>query len=276
MRRIDAHQHFWQYHPDRDRWITEDMAVIRCDFLPADLQPLLNVHGIEGCVAVQAGQSESETLFLLELADQHSFIKGVVGWVDLQSPHITERLAYFRRFPKLKGFRHVVQDEPDPRFLLRPEWLRGIEALHAHGYTYDILVRPHQLDMTAEFIAHFPEQRFVIDHLAKPLVKTGQRQEWARAMAEIARHKETYCKLSGLITEADLTSWKITDFDYYIDHIIEVFGVERILFGSDWPVCLLAGSYEDVVGLMEHAVARFSPAVREGAWYANAVTCYNL
>ncbi|WP_257656551.1 amidohydrolase family protein [Parapedobacter lycopersici] len=276
MQRIDAHQHFWEYRPDRDTWITDEMSVIRRDFLPADLKPLLEAQGIAGCVAVQADQSESETLFLLDLAARHDWIRGVVGWIDLRAPDVGERLAYFSQYPKLKGFRHIVQDEADPRFLLHPDWLNGIDALGRYDYTYDILVKPHQLAMTDEFIAHFPQQRFIVDHLAKPLVRSGERREWASAMEAIAQHRQVYCKLSGLITESDLTSWKTTDFDYYINHIIEVFGADRILFGSDWPVCLLAGSYRDVTALMEHAASQLSPAERALVWYTNAVNFYKL
>lgn len=276
MKRIDAHQHFWSYQPKRDTWITDEMAVIRRDFMPDDLEPLLETHGITGCVAVQADQSESETRFLLNLAAKHDFIEGVVGWVDLQAANIKERLEYFSRFPKLKGFRHIVQDETDPRFLLRPSFLRGIEALGAHGYAYDILVKPHQLAVTLDFVSHFPNQRFIIDHLAKPHIREGRRQPWANHMAAIAGHQQVYCKLSGLVTEANLNSWKIADFDYYIDHILQVFGSDRIVFGSDWPVCLLAGKYREVVGIMEHVAARLSPEQAERVWYQNASTFYKL
>src|SRR3546814_196538 len=174
MGRIESHQHCWQYNPVKDAWITDDMAAIQRDFLPADLKPLLDANGVSGCVAVQADQSEAETLFLLELADQHPFIKGVVGWVDLQAADVADRLAHFSRYPKLKGIRHIVQGEDDPRFLLRPEFMAGVEALAPYRLTYDILVKPHQLDAVAEFVACFTKQPFVIDHIAKPDIKSGQ------------------------------------------------------------------------------------------------------
>lgn len=252
------------------------MEVIQRDFMPDDLKPLLDAHGIGGCVAVQADQSEAETFFLLDLAARFDFIKGVVGWVDLQATGITDRLADLRQYSKLKGFRHIVQDETDPHFLLRPAFLNGIEALGQYGYTYDILVRSHQLAATAKLIEHFPDQRFVINHLAKPAIQAGERQPWARYMAAIARHKHVYCKLSGMVTEADISRWKTTNFDYYTNHILEVFGTNRVMFGSDWPVCLLAAGYSEVVGVMEHATARLPAAARRGVWYENAMNFYNL
>jgi len=276
MERIDAHQHFWRYDPVRDAWITDDMAVVQRDFLPDDLGPVYEANAISGCIAVQADQSEAETLFLLELADKYSFIKGVVGWVDLQADEVEERLAYFQRFPKLKGFRHIVQGEEDPRFLLRPAFLRGIDALGKHGFTYDLLVKPHQLDATLEFLSHFPGQPFVIDHLAKPYIKTGGRQPWAAQMEDIARYPNVYCKLSGLVTEADWRIWKPSDFRFYIDHILQTFGPKRVMFGSDWPVCLTAADYEQVLGLVEEAVAKLSSEEQDAVWYRTAAEFYGL
>lgn len=273
--RIDAHQHFWRYQSQRDAWITEEMAVIRRDFMPEDLRPLLDAHGFDGCVAVQADQSEAETFFLLDLAARFDFIKGVVGWIDLQAADVVERLTYFRQYPKLKGFRHIVQDEAD-RFLLRPGFLNGIEALGQHDYVYDILIRHHQLADAIEFVGHFPQQRFVIDHLAKPAVSTGERQPWARHMEAIAQHTNVYCKLSGMLTEADLHNWSPADFSYYINHIVNVFGADRIMFGSDWPVCLLAGGYGDTTAVVEHALARLPRETHKRIWRDNAMNFYNL
>ena len=276
MSRIDSHQHFWQFIPERDAWITHEMSVLRQDFMPADLEPLLLKYGVEGCIAVQADQSESETRFLLTLAQRFDFIKGVVGWIDLRAANVHDRLAYFSGFSKFKGVRHIVQDEPDTDFLLRPEWLRGIAALQQYDYTYDILIRAHQLDVTARFIEKFPNQRFVIDHLAKPPIGTGNRREWTRGITDVSQYKNVYCKLSGLITEGNLTGWKISDFDYYINHIIEVFGPNRLLFGSDWPVCLLAGKYGDVVTIIERALAHLSEEQCDRIWRKNAIVCYKL
>ncbi len=276
MNRIDAHQHFWRYHPVRDAWITDDMAVIQRDFLPSDLKPVLDTNNVSGCVAVQADQSEAETLFLLELADQNPFIEGVVGWVDLQAADVVERLAYFSHYPKLKGVRHIVQGEDDRRFLLRPAFLSGIEALATHGYTYDILVKPHQLDATLEFINCFPDQPFVIDHLAKPYIKAGLRQPWATQLEAIASHDHVYCKLSGMVTEADWNGWEPSDFRYYTQHILEVFGPRRVMFGSDWPVCMVAAAYREVVGLVEQAIAHLTPDEQGLIWHKNATNFYGL
>ena len=276
MKRIDAHQHFWTYQPVKDAWITDDMAFIQRDFLPNDLKPALEAAGVSGCVAVQADQSEAESVFLLELAAQHSFIEGVVGWVDLQAADVAERLAHFSRYSKLKGVRHIVQGEEDPRFLLRPAFLRGIEALAKHGYTYDILVKPHQLDATLELIRAFPDQPFVIDHLAKPYIKAGVRQPWAEQLAAIANHGNVYCKLSGMVTEADWNGWEAGDFQYYIQHMLDVFGPRRVMFGSDWPVCLVAADYTQVIELVNQAIAHLAGDEQELIWHKNATDFYKL
>jgi len=277
MERIDSHQHFWQYHPVKDAWITDDMAAIRRDFMPGDLRPLLDANHVSGCVAVQADQSEEETLFLLELAEQYPFVRGVVGWVDLQSPQVADRLAYFSRYSKLKGVRHIVQGETDPRFLLRPAFMAGVEALASFGYTYDILVRPHQLDAVAEFVACFPDQPFVIDHLAKPDIKAGLQEPWATQLAAIAKSNEqVYCKLSGMVTEADWSAWKPADFIFYIQHILEVFGPQRVMFGSDWPVCNVAATYQQVVALVEQVLNHLPPDQQAMIWHQNAVDFYRL
>ena len=276
MNRIDSHQHFWNYHPVKDAWITDDMVVIQRDFLPADLKPFMDANQVSGCIAVQADQSEAETLFLLELADQYPFIKGVVGWVDLQAANASDRLAHFSRYSKLKGIRHIVQGEEDPRFLLRPEFMAGIEALASHRLTYDILVKPHQLDATVDFIACFPDQPFVIDHLAKPYIKAGVRQPWAAQLAVIAKYDHVYCKLSGMVTEADWAAWKPADFAFYIQHTLDVFGPQRVMFGSDWPVCNVAAQYHNVVELVDRAIGHLSPREQELIWFKNAEDFYNL
>lgn len=276
MDRIDSHQHFWHYHPVKEAWITDDMAAIQRDFLPSDLKPLIDANRVSGCVAVQADQSEAETSFLLALADQYPFIKGVVGWVDLQAADVADRLAHFCRYPKLKGVRHIVQGEADPRFLLRPAFMAGIEALGPYGLTYDILVKPHQLDAVTEFVASFPAQPFVIDHLAKPDIKAGLQEPWATQIAAIAKNNQVYCKLSGMVTEADWTAWKPADFVFYIQHILEVFGPQRIMFGSDWPVCNVAAQYHRVVALVEQALGHLSPDDQELIWHQNAVDFYRL
>lgn len=276
MGRIDAHQHFWEYHRVRDAWITEEMAAIRRNFLPDDLKFVLGANGVSGCVAVQTDSSEEETHFLLELAEQYTFIKGVVGWVDLQAANVADRLRYFSRFPKLKGFRHIVQGEQDPRFLLRPAFLHGVESLGTFGYTYDLLIRPHQLEAAIEFVRAIPSQPLVIDHLAKPYIQAGEREPWATQLSAIAQYPHVYCKLSGMVTEADWRAWKPVDFQFYIRHILHVFGPKRVMFGSDWPVCLVAADYAQVAELVSEAIGDLTEDDQQSIWYQSATDFYGL
>ncbi|KJD34312.1 amidohydrolase [Tamlana nanhaiensis] len=273
---IDAHQHFWHYNPIKHSWIDDDMAVIRRDFLPTDLQNVYKENGIDGCVAVEADQNIEETQFLLKLAEDHSFIKGVVGWVDLQSDAIESVLNNFSKYNTLKGFRHVVQAEPDHNFILRPNFLNGIAALEKYQYTYDILVFPHQLGAVLEFVRRFPNQKFVIDHIAKPYIKDGFYDGWAFLMKEIAKHENVYCKVSGMITEADYNNWTEMQLKPYLDLIFEVFGTKRIMFGSDWPVCLVAGNYSEVKNIVNNYIDTFSITEKQAIMGENAVRFYNL
>lgn len=275
MVKLDSHQHFWNYNPIRDNWITEEMEVIRHDFLPSDLKPLLDANGIQGCVAVQADQSETETDFLLGLASEHDFIQGVVGWVDLCAEQIQERLDYYSQFSKLKGFRHILQAEA-PEFILRPEFQRGIAALQNYGFTYDILIYPKHLSQSLKLVQNHPDQLFVIDHLAKPDVKNGLFEDWDAGLKAIAAHNNVYCKLSGMITEADLKTWRKEDIFPYMDKAFEAFGAERLMFGSDWPVCKLAGEYEVVCELVDEYLSKLSMAEQEMVWGKNAKHFYNL
>jgi L-fuconolactonase len=273
---IDAHQHFWHYDPVRCAWITDAMAGLKRDFLPSDLEPELARNGVDGCVFVQAEQSDRETEFLLQLADRSEKIAGVVGWIDLASPTIVETLSRYTRFKKLRGFRHIVQDEPDDRFLLREEVVRGIEALNGFGYTYDILIYPKQLPAAVELASRLPEQKFVIDHLAKPNIRQNTLEPWATHMRAIAKYPNVYCKVSGLVTEANWRSWTERDFRPYLDVACEAFGAERLMFGSDWPVCLLASNYSGVKQLIEAYVQNFSNLEREQIFGETATHFYGL
>ncbi len=248
---IDAHQHFWIYDQREYDWIDETMVPLRRDFLPADLQIELEGEGFQGSVAVQARQSLEETRWLLELAAQSSFILGVVGWVDLRSPQVSSDLKALAKSPKLVGIRHVVQSEPDDRFLLQPDFLRGISLLGEFDLAYDILIYPKHLLVAAELVRNFPGQRFVLDHLAKPPIKARGLQDWKEGIAELAANPNVYCKLSGLVTEADWKQWKTEDMTPYLDAAFEYFGPNRLMIGSDWPVCTLAGSYSRVMGLVK-------------------------
>lgn len=272
---IDAHQHFWFYTPERDTWITDDMAAIRRDFLPADLEPILKANGIDGCVAVQADQSEDETTLLLNLAGAYGFIRGVVGWVDLRAEGVYERLEYFSQYEELKGIRHVAQAEPDD-FLMRPEVIRGIRQLAAFDLTYDILIYPSQLKAALHLVRAIPDVNFVIDHMAKPHIRKQEINRWSNFMAEIAKNKNTCCKVSGLVTEADWKSWSPKDSFPYLDVVFEHFGPDRLLFGSDWPVCLVAADYGQVKTLIEEYVAPWGEEVRQKVFGANAVKFYRL
>lgn len=273
---IDSHQHFWHYEPVKHAWIDDDMAVIRKDFMPSDLEVIYKEHGVNGCVAVQADQTLAETDFLLKLASEHDFIKGVVGWVDLRNSTIESTLEVYSQHTKLKGFRHVVQGEADPNFLLRPQFLIGMSLLKKFNFTYDILIFPHQLGATLEFVKQFPNQKFVIDHIAKPYIKDGFYDGWAALMKEVAKHEHVTCKLSGMITEADYNQWTPEQIKPYMELVLEAFGPERLLFGSDWPVCLVAGNYSKVKKLVTDFISTLSSNERAKIMGTNAINFYNL
>jgi L-fuconolactonase len=273
--RIDSHQHFWKYDPVAHSWINDEMLVIRKDFLPADLAPILQHNNITGCVAVQADQSETETDFLIDLAEHNPFIKAVVGWVDLRAENIRERLVNYQQYPVVKGFRHILQGE-DPSFMLHPDFLRGIAALKEFGFTYDILIFPKHISAAIELVKQFPEQPFVIDHIAKPFIKDGLIDEWEKGMHAIAQFPNVYCKLSGMVTEADWQNWTKDDFAPYLDTVTESFGVNRLMYGSDWPVCLVAASYEKMIGIVQDYYSSFTAPEQELIMGANAARFYRL
>lgn len=271
--KIDAHQHFWCYNANRDRWITDEMAALKKDFLPEQLIPELRASDFQGCIAVQTDQSEAETRFLLDLAGQHEEIQGVVGWVDLCASNVAERLQWFAQFPKLSGVRHIAQAEPNG-FLLREDFLRGIECLREFGFTYDVLVYERQLPSVIELASRFPDQLFVLDHIAKPAVRERRYLPWARFIKVLAENPNVYCKISGLVTEADWKQWRPAEFNPYLDLVFEVFGVERLMFGSDWPVCLLAAGYTRVVELIADYTRHLPAAEREKIFGLNAAHFY--
>jgi len=277
MDKIDAHQHFWQFDPVRDSWITWEMQAIRRDFLPDHLHPLLEEGGIDGTVLVQADQSETENEFLLGLADAYDFIKGVVGWVDLRHPEVEGRLSHYKTFPKMKGFRHVLQGENDRALMLNPHFKRGIGALASYGYTYDILIYPDQLGYSRELVAAFPDQPFVIDHIAKPHIKDRYiTEEWRSAIHAVAAYPNVFCKISGMVTEADWHHWKPEHLRVYIDTVVEAFGTARILYGSDWPVCLVAATYGQVLQVVKDYFADFSADEQAAFFGGNAINFYKL
>ena len=273
---IDSHQHFWNYEPVKHEWIDESMAVIRKDFTPSDLKLVYDQNNIDGCVAVQADQTLEETDFLLDLASSNDFIKGVVGWADLRSENIENTLASYQDQDKLKGFRHVVQGEADHNFLLRPNFTRGISLLEKYNYKYDILIFPHQLGATLEFVKKFPNQKFVIDHIAKPYIKDGFFDGWAAMIKEVANYENVSCKLSGMITEADFNTWTEQQIHPYMEVVLDSFGSKRTMYGSDWPVCLVAGNYTRVKNLTTEFIAKLSTTEQKAIMGDNAIQFYNL
>jgi L-fucono-1,5-lactonase len=272
---IDAHQHFWIFNRREYGWIDETMASIRRDFLPANLKPQLEKNGFQGSVLVQVRQTLEETRWLLELAANNSFIRGVVGWVDLRSPRLRAELESFAANPKLVGIRHIVQSEPDD-FLLQPDFLRGTSMLEEFDLAYDILIYARHLPIAAEFVKRFPRQRFVLDHLAKPPIRIGAVDLWARGTRELASFPNVFAKVSGLVTEADWQAWKPEDIRPYLDVAFECFGPSRLMFGSDWPVCTVAASYRRVVGLLKDYLAGYPVEDREAVLGGNAAKFWRL
>lgn len=272
---IDAHQHFWTYKQREYGWIDEPMASIRRDFLPADLKPELEKNGFHGSILVQVRQNLEETRWMLELAENHPFILGVVGWVDLRSPRLRAELESFAGNPKLVGIRHIVQSEPDD-FLLQPDFLRGISLLEEFDLAYDILIYTQHLRIAAEFVERFPRQRFVLDHLAKPPIKSGAVDLWARGLRKLASFPNVCAKVSGLVTEADWRTWKREDIRPYLDVAFECFGPSRLIIGSDWPVCTVAASYSQVVKLVTDYLGRYAPEEREAVLGGNAAKFWRL
>lgn len=274
--RIDAHQHFWHYSPQEYGWIDARMQRIARSFLPADLQPELTKNGFDGCIAVQARSSDDENRFLLDLARQHPFVRGVVGWADLCAPDARDRVAALAREPKLVGLRHVVQAEADD-FLYRRDFRAGVRTLARHELVYDVLVYARQLDAAADFVEALPDQPFVLDHLGKPDIARGDREAWERAFRRVAASPHVACKLSGLVTEADWQTWSTDDLRWYLDRALDAFGEHRVLFGSDWPVCLLAArDYSAVHELVADWAARLPAGTRDLLFGGNAARIYRL
>ncbi|MBD1385805.1 amidohydrolase family protein [Mucilaginibacter rigui] len=276
MRKIDSHQHFWVYDKQRHAWIDDTMQACQRDFLPADVQPILQQNSIEGCVAIQVDQTEADNDFTLGLAENNSFIKGIVGWVDLQADNIEERLQHYSSIKLMKGFRHILQGEPDDKFMLDAKFMYGISLLNKYGFSYDILIKPHHLPYAIELMAAFPDQRFVIDHLAKPFIKARKINGWKEGMEALAAYPNVSCKISGMVTEADWNNWKPEDFTPYLDVVFDVFGAKRVMYGSDWPVCNVAGGYAGVLNIIENYINRLTQNEQEHFWAKNAIEFYRL
>lgn len=273
---IDSHQHFWHYTPAEYDWISAEMAVIRRDFLPEHLLAEMRAAGVDGAVSVQARQTLAETEWLLDLARRYEPLRGVVGWVPLCDPQVEAVLERLTVTPALRGVRHVVQGEPDDEFLLRPDFNRGIATLRRFDLAYDILILERHLPATLRFVDRHPEQRFVVDHIAKPRIRAGQLEPWASRLRDLARRPHVCCKLSGVVTEADPHAWTVAQIQPYLDTVLAAFGSERVLFGSDWPVCLVGCSYGRWSQIVRHAIGEFSAAEQAAVLGGNACRAYRL
>jgi L-fuconolactonase len=275
--KIDSHQHFWDYNPEEYPWMQgEKMNPIRRNFGPGDLERVQSKVGLDGSIAVQARQSLKESRWLLELAAQDARIKGVVGWVDLRSESVEAELEELSQNEKFVGVRHVVHDEPDDEFMLRPEFLRGLGKLHGYGMTYDLLLFPKHLPVAVEVVKKFPEQPFVLDHIAKPHIKDGGLSPWYKQIAALAAYPNVYCKVSGMVTEAAWRAWNKRDFRPYLDVVFDAFGEDRLMFGSDWPVCLLSADYDEVVQIVTDYLQDLGAGTSEKIMGENAVRFYGV
>lgn len=273
--KIDAHQHFWKYDSENYAWIDESMSKIRRDFLPHDLKPILEKNNFDGCVLVQVNQTEEETLHFNAFAEQHDFIKGVVGWTDLFSKDLEVNLNKYSKYPKIKGFRHIVQGE-DVGFMQNPEFVSGIQQLAKHDFTYDILIYPTQMKDAKYLVKNCPDNKFVIDHIAKPHIKDQKISQWGNYMQKLGEMPNVYCKISGMVTESDWENWKKEDFYIYLDIVLNSFGIDRLMYGSDWPVCLLAAEYEQQLDIIKSYFEKLSITEQDKIFGGNAERFYNL
>lgn len=272
---VDSHQHFWIYHPEHHEWISDDMSVIQTDFLPHDLEPILKANGVDGCIAVQTAQTEEETEFLLHLANQYDCIKGVVGWVNLCDENVGERLSKYAKNNYFKGVRWILQDEGDA-FFYDANFRNGLSQLAKFNLTYDILVYHHQLSHVLELVRDFPSNKFVLDHIGKPAIKEGELINWSNAMQKLGMFPNVCVKLSGMVTEADWANWTEKDIVPFIDVVFGVFGANKIMFGSDWPVCLLASNYQNVKNLVDNYLKQLSAKERAMVLGGTACDFYSI
>ena len=273
---IDTHHHLWKYKSKDYGWMDDSMAVLKHDYLPEDLALELQNSRISGTVVVQARQTLEETRWLLGLADENSFIKGVVGWLDLRSPDLEQQLMKFAAHPKLVGVRHVIHDETDDDFMLHPDFIQGIAKLVDYDLVYDLLLFPKHLERAVKLVEKFPRQRFVLDHLGKPPIKAGIMEPWNSDMATLAAYPNVWCKLSGMVTEADIESWNFEALLPYMEVVLNAFGPDRIMLGSDWPVCRLAGAYKEVINIVPKFIESLNNSYQEKILYQNAIDCYKL
>ena len=273
---IDSHHHLWIYKPKNYGWVDDSMSVLKHDYLPEDLALELENSRISGTVVIQARQILEETRWLLELADENSFIKGVVGWLDLRSPDLEQQLLKFATHPKLVGVRHVIHDEADDDFMLHPDFIQGIAKLVDYDLVYDLLLFPRHLERAIKLVDSFPRQRFVLDHLGKPPINAGIMEPWKSDIGRLAAFPNVWCKLSGMVNEADHKHWQYKDLLPYMEVAWDSFGPERIMLGSDWPVCRLAGEYNEVINIVPKFIESLNCKDQEKILYQNAIDCYKL
>jgi len=274
--KIDTHQHFWSYN-DRDYvWMSAAMGKLRRDHLPKDLLPLIEAAGIDATVAVQARQCLEESAWLLELADKYTFIRAVVGWVDLCGEDVVDQLERLAQHPKLRGIRHVIHDEPDDEFMLRKAFLNGLRQLNRFELTYDLLLFPRHLPIACNLVKRFPDQPFVLDHIAKPPVRAAEMDPWATDVKRLAEFPNVFCKISGLVTEGNWNSWRAQDFEPYLEVVLNAFGPQRLMIGSDWPVCTLAADYASVIEFEVDYIAKLSADEQRAILQDNPIKFYSL
>jgi L-fuconolactonase len=276
MIKIDAHQHYWNYNSEDYGWMSSEMGVLKKDYLPEGLAAVQKPIGFEGAVAVQARQDIAESEFLMDLVFRYPNVKGVVGWVDLRSPAVDEDLENYSKHPTFVGVRHVIHDEEDDYFMMRPEFQRGISLLANYDLTYDLLLFEKHLSTAIQLVKQFPEQKFVLDHISKPRIKEQAYEPWESDLKELAQLENVFCKLSGMVTEADWDNWTPDDIVPYIYLTLEAFGANRCMIGSDWPVCLVAGEYDKVMGVVTDAIANLSPGDQEAVLGKTCIDFYNL
>jgi L-fuconolactonase len=274
--RIDAHQHFWRYNATDYTWMSDAMDILRRDHLPTDLEPLLRATGFDGTIAVQARRTERETDWLLELAGAHSFIRGVVGWVDFTSPQLDASLESYAANPKLRGLREIIHDMPDVDYATSTLHMSAIAKLARHNLAYDLLLKPPHLPAAIRLVDQFPNQPFVVDHIAKPNLAAGEIEPWRTQFRELARRDNVHCKLSGMVTEAAWGQWTPATFEPYLNAALEAFGPSRLMIGSDWPVCTLSGSYAQTMGIVVEFANSLAPSERDAILGHNAARFYNV
>jgi L-fuconolactonase len=275
MRIVDAHQHFWKYDTQIHGWIDKEMLVLQKDFMPSDLKIVFEKNQVDACVSIQVDQTKEETLFQIECAKSNAFIKGIVGWIDLFDNNIEETLYNYKENKTLKGFRYILQGK-EKDFMLQPKFISGLKKLATHNYTYDLLIYNNQLNEAIELLKELHNLPIVLNHIAKPNIKNQDIQDWNKQISAISKFENLSCKISGLVTEADWANWTEKDLYPYLDIIIDSFGIDRVMFGSDWPVCLLASSYEKWLSLLKSYFSRFSTLEQEKFFALNCESFYKL